>query len=197
MVGSRRPPSESTATLLTRVRAGDAAARNRLFARYLPMLQAWAHGRLPANARNLSDTDDLVQITLIRALNRVEAFVPTREGAFLAYLRQILLNAVREQIRRSRRRGDQEPVTEELPGTGPSLIEELVGRELLASYEEALVTLDARQREAVILRVEFGFDYGEIAEAIGSPSRNAARMVVSRALVRLSEAMNEQSKDEA
>ena len=47
---------EPTLTLLQRLRAGDAAARERLVARYLPRLTRWAHGRLPTGARDLSDT---------------------------------------------------------------------------------------------------------------------------------------------
>ena len=94
---------ESTADLLSRVRGGDPAAREQLFARYLPILKRWAHGRLPGSARNLADTDDLIQTSLLRALNRVGEFEPRHEGAFLAYLRQTLLNALRDEIRRSRR----------------------------------------------------------------------------------------------
>ena len=55
-----RPPMEtasadSTQQLLHRIRAGDDAARERLLARYLPMLRRWAHGRLPSYARDLGD----------------------------------------------------------------------------------------------------------------------------------------------
>jgi hypothetical protein len=42
---------EPTLTLLQRLRAGDAAARERLVARYLPRLTRWAHGRLPTPQR--------------------------------------------------------------------------------------------------------------------------------------------------
>ena len=51
-----------------------------------------------------------------------------------------------------------------------------------------------RQREAVLLRVEFGYEYRDIAEAIGSPSANGARMVVSRALARVARAMEDGGK---
>jgi RNA polymerase sigma-70 factor (ECF subfamily) len=44
-----------------------------------------------------------------------------------------------------------------------------------------------------MLRVEMGFTYPEIAQAIGAPSANAARMTVVRALARLAEAMNARS----
>jgi RNA polymerase sigma-70 factor (ECF subfamily) len=45
-------------------------------------------------------------------------------------------------------------------------------------------------REAVILRLEFGFSHREIADAIGSPSANAARMLVSRAVEKLARGMS-------
>src|SRR5262245_66348163 len=106
----RNPPQpetiaalESTAALLALVRGGDAVARERLCARYLPMLTAWAHGRLPGHARALTDTDDLAQVVLMRALASIDRFEPRREGAFVAYLRRALLNAVRDEVRRAAR----------------------------------------------------------------------------------------------
>jgi len=177
--------------LLQSVRDGDAAARERLAARYLPMLRRWARGRLPQGAREMLDTDDLVQITLLRALEKVEEFEPRREGAFLAYLRRIVLNSVRDEIRRVARRPGRTPLVEELPADGPSLLERAIGREAVEAYEAALATLPEEQQEAVVLRIEFGFTYPEIAEALCRPSANAARMMVSRALVRLAEVMDE------
>lgn len=79
---------ESTDTLLARVRAGESGAREVLFARYLPLLQRWARGRLPHHARDLLDTSDLVQMTLMRTLNKVDGFESRHEGAFLGYLRK-------------------------------------------------------------------------------------------------------------
>ncbi|MGE5235764.1 MAG: RNA polymerase sigma factor [Acidobacteriota bacterium] len=189
-----RPPSasalESTASLLELVREGNIDARERLIARCLPLLRRWAHGRLPNMARGMVDTDDLVQVSLLRALNQVGRFEPRREGAFLAYLRRIILNAVRDEVRRAVRRpgGDEPP--EDIVDRAPSLVEQAIGHEIVERYEAALATLAEIQQEAVILRVEFGFSYQEIADAIVSPSANAARMMVSRALVRLAEAMD-------
>ncbi len=175
--------SESTATLLDKVRDGDAAARERLMARYLPLLRRWARGRLPAHARDLNDTHDLVQITLLSALKGVTAFRPQREGAFLAYLRTSLMNAVRMELRRVGRHG----LDERLPEDESSLAIEnppLAVDDYL-DYEAALAKLSPLRREAVILRFEFGMDYAEIAEALHRPTANAAHMLVSRALVDL------------
>jgi RNA polymerase sigma-70 factor (ECF subfamily) len=184
---------ESTAALLALVQAGDVAARERLVARYLPVLRRWGRGRLPAAARGLSDTDDLVQLTLVRALDHVNDFELRREGAFLAYLRRILLNAARDELRRAVRRPAGEALSEELPDAAPSALEQTIGRDLLERYEAALVSLPEDHQEAVILRVEFGFTYPEIAAALGKPSSNAARMTVARALVRVAEALEDET----
>jgi RNA polymerase sigma-70 factor, ECF subfamily len=72
---------ESSLELLERARDGDAAASDRLLTRYLRPLQRWASGRLPRWARDLSDTGDLVQETLVQTLRNIGTFRPRREGA--------------------------------------------------------------------------------------------------------------------
>jgi hypothetical protein len=52
------------------------------------------------------------------------------------------------------------------------------------------VKLTEEQQEAVILRIEFGLSYEEIARVLGRPSGNSVRMQVGRALVRLAEEMS-------
>jgi RNA polymerase sigma-70 factor (ECF subfamily) len=132
-----------------------------------------------------------VQVTLIRALNHIDRFESRREGAFLAYLRQILLNAIRDEIRRTAKRQADEPLDDELAAPGPGLLDEAIGRDVVETYEAALLELTENAREAVILRVELGFTYDEVALAVGFPSANAARMAVTRALARLAEVMDE------
>lgn len=185
--GNPRADTESTATLLARVRSGDAAARERLCAQYLPVLMRWAHGRLPAAARDMSETADLVQMTLIKALNAVDRFRPDREGAFLAYLRTALLNVIRNEIGRSLRAGMRAPeqAIEHIASDSP--LARQVGPDLLWDYERALALLTPEAREAVILRLEFGFGFEEIAAAMQRPSANAARMLVHRAVAALAE----------
>ena len=180
----------STATLLSQVRQGDSKAVEMLCKAYLPILTQWAHGRLPNYARQVSETNDLVQVTLIRALNNIQDFKLEREGAFIAYLRRILLNAIRDEIRKAYRQPVHEEVGENLPWHEPSPVEKAIGREIVADYEKALTQLPELQREAVILRIEFGFSFPEIAAAIQCPSANAARMMVSRALVQVAENMS-------
>jgi DNA-directed RNA polymerase specialized sigma24 family protein len=67
----------------------------------------------------------------------------------------------------------------------------MIGKEVMDAYEDGLAALPDAMQEAVILRLEFGFTHRQIADALGSPSPNAARMLVSRALVRLSRIMDQ------
>jgi RNA polymerase sigma-70 factor (ECF subfamily) len=184
------PGLDSTFELVQRARAGDREAVDRLFARHLPVLRRWASGRLPRWTRDLMDTDDLVQETVLRAFKRIETFVPRHEGALQAYLRQAIVNRIRDEVRRSVR----SPVTAELDENqsagSASPLEEAIGREAVDRYETALARLRPEEREAIVARVEMGCSYQEVAQALDKPSADAARMAVGRALLRLAEEMN-------
>jgi RNA polymerase sigma-70 factor (ECF subfamily) len=185
-----RESAESSFALLLRAKAGNQEALERLCARYLPRLKRWAHGRLPASSRGLLETQDLVQEVLYRAVQRVETFEPQHEGAFQAYIRQMLFNRIRDEVRRGRRRPGEEPIEEECVATDPSPLELTIGREALDRYEAALERLSPRDRELIFAKIELGFTSSEIAEALGKPTSAAAHMAVTRALVRLAQEMS-------
>jgi len=180
---------DSTFALLERARGGDEEALERLFARHLEPIRRWARGRLPRWARDLADTDDLVQDTLLQTFKRIEGFEPRRVGALQAYLRQAVLNRIRDELRRKGRQPDAAGLDglEEDPARSP--LEEAIGQEVVERYERALERLRAEEREAIILRVEMGYSYEEMAEALEKPTADAARKTAQRALVRLAEEM--------
>ena len=182
---------DSTFDLLERARRGDQGAIDRLFARHLAPLQRWATGRLPRWARDLTDTDDLVQDTLLRTFKRVESFEPRHAGALRTYLRQAVLNRMRDELRRHARRPEHKILNDDIDGEteASSPLEQAIGREAVQSYEQALERLRPEEREAVIGRVELGLTYEELAEALGKPTADAARKASERALVRLAEEM--------
>src|SRR5688572_9872766 len=101
---------ETTVTLLERARKGDDVALNDLCARYLPRLERWARGRLPAWARSATDTQDLAQLTITQVARNVHKFEPRHEGAFQGYVRLALLNQIRSQIRSATRKSPPEPL---------------------------------------------------------------------------------------
>lgn len=180
---------DSTLSLLTRARAGDEGAMNDLFARYLPALQRWAHGRLPTKVRDLADTSDVVQEALAQTFKNIEGFEHRGEGAFHAYLRQAVMNRIRDELRRAERRPAFVELEESRPDDGVSPLEAAIGAEVVEQYEAALQRLTEEERELIVARIELGLTYAELASVLGRPSSDAARMAVGRALVRLAEEM--------
>ena len=181
--------ADSSHALLKRAQQGDEAARNELCARYLPRLRRWAHGRLPARAREHLDTEDIVQDTLLRSVTRMHDFTPQHERAFCAYVCEALRNRLCDIARRVNRTPALEALSPDAPAGDPSPLERAVGTQLLNRYESALRVLRESDRELIVARVELNLDYREIAELHGKPSVAAARVAVSRALLRLSEQM--------
>jgi len=193
-MGHKSTPSpaslESTARLLVRIRQGDDAASSRLLGRYRPILERWMKGKIPVACRNLLETSDLVQMSLIRSLKALKSFEPKHEGAFLAYLRRISMNLIRDEMRRIKHLPEVVSLDTDTLSDGPSPLEASIGIELRQDYEAALSRLPMAQQEALIMSLEFGCSPAEIAVATGRASANAARMYVARALVRLGEEMN-------
>jgi RNA polymerase sigma factor (sigma-70 family) len=186
---SPKTPAESSLDLLERARAGDQSALNTLMARHLPRLRRWASGRLPRWARDVADTQDLVQETLLQTFKRIDRFEARGDGALQAYLRQGILNRIRDEFRRAGRRPANEPLDSQKPDSAASPLEQAIGREAIDRYEQALQRLRAEDREAIVARIEMGFTHDELATLLGKPSANAARMAVERALVRLAAEM--------
>lgn len=181
---------DRTADLVVRAKAGDADAVDRLCARFLPSLRRWASGRLPRGARVLMDTDDLVQETVVRAVKRLGSFEPRHEGALQAYLRQAVMNRIRDEIRRARRSPDSTGLDERHADAAASPLDIAIGQEAVERYEAALSRLRPEEREAIVARIEMDGSYQDVAVALGKPSADAARMAVSRALLRLAQEMS-------
>jgi RNA polymerase sigma-70 factor (ECF subfamily) len=186
---SRSGRLESTVDLIARARAGDELAIERLFQLHFHPLRRWASGRLPNWARSLADTDDLVQETLIRTFRRIEEFEPRRVGALQAYLRQAVLNRIRDELRRKGRAPEAGELDDPEADSAESPLELAIGREAVERYEKALAALRPEEREVIIGRVEMGYTYQELADAVGKPSSEAARKAAERALLRLAEEM--------
>jgi len=189
------PRLSSTLDLLERARQGDQDALNELFSRNQGPLRRWARGRLPRWTRDLRDTEDLVQETLAQTLKHIGSFEHRHEGALQAYMRQALLNRVRDEVRRVNRYpavgalddADQQAVQAASP------LEEAIGTQALERYEAALGRLRPEERQIIQARVEMQRSYQQIAAEHGKSTADAARMAVSRALVRLAEEMDIES----
>jgi len=183
---------EPTVELIIRARRGDHSAVNAILQRCLPPLTRWAHGRLPAVARGALDTGDLVQDAAISAIARLDTFEPRHVGAMQAYLRQSVINRIRDEMRRVGRRPAAVELPPDVPSDDPSPLDQALEHESYERYRSALNGLKPRERELVIARVEAQWSLSEIADHFGFNSVDAARMAVRRAAERLGAALREQ-----
>jgi RNA polymerase sigma-70 factor (ECF subfamily) len=172
----------TTQMLLQRIRAGDAHARAALVARVEPLLKRFAHGRLPQLLRHEQDTADLVQLTWLKVLDKLDGIALSAPGDFFSYLRTVLLNALREALRKHGRsrvdvHADGVAAAAELPADN-------VAPDDWLAYEQALAALPADARVLVLMRFEFGMSFAEIAEEFGE-TPDAMRMRVNRAIARI------------
>ncbi|HEX3762362.1 MAG TPA: sigma-70 family RNA polymerase sigma factor [Kofleriaceae bacterium] len=134
--------------------------------------------------RNQHDAEDLVQATLVRALQARAQFLPG--GNIGGWLYRILTNHHRDNLRR--KNGIQVPLPDDVPDIGAEAQDE--GSPLLAMPSE--VVLEAMQqlppelREPLELSVIQGKRYREIAEQLDIPI-NTVGTRIRRARIRLLE----------
>jgi RNA polymerase sigma-70 factor (ECF subfamily) len=141
-------------------------------------------------ARDLADTEDIVQDTVFKTLQNLRTFEHRHDGALQAYLRQAVMNRIRDECRRVSRRPQIGELEDGMAGNAMSPLEAALGVQALERYESALEQLRPQDREMVVARIEMGFSYAEIAVMLGRPSPDAARVAITRALVRLAEILN-------
>ena len=167
----------SLTLLVQRVAAGDAGARDELFAAAYSELRKLARSRLRDGGRNtFLETTALVHESYLRFLNAGELRIQDRQ-AFFAYasrvMRSVIIDSVRER-QALRRGGDLQEMTLDtqvaasLPG----------GEAEILHVHEALLDLEqAEPRLAKVVEMRYfgGYSEVEIAEALGVTERTVRR----------------------
>ncbi|HSF44260.1 MAG TPA: RNA polymerase sigma factor [Thermoanaerobaculia bacterium] len=112
----------------------------------------------------ISDAEDLSQSTLwIVYKSRGQL----REGdSFDAWVYTIARNVARDEWRRRGRRAEAEPVEETIPDDAPSAEAVAAEKEGLSRTVEALGKLPARMRACLLLHVQQGLSYSEVARRL-------------------------------
>lgn len=163
--------------LIARVNAGEAGARDRLFAAAYGELRRLARSRLHAGGRNtMLDTTALVHECYLRFV-RGSVLHSADRRAFFAYaahvMRSVIVDAVRER-QALRRGGDLERVT-----LNSGVVDALpAGEHAVLQVHEALESIAAvepRLAQVVEMRYFGGFSEAEIAQALGVTDRTVRR----------------------
>ena len=183
--GGQLLSDEPTLELIVKARGGNRRAMEALLERCLPPLRRWAHGRLPAAARDRLDTGDLVQEAALHALAKLDTFEPRHVGAMQGYLRQSVINRIRDEARRIGRHPPPVELPDEHPSDRTSPLELAIQAEAYERYRDALARLPAKDRELVVGRIEVQWSLPEIAHRFGMSTVDAARMAVNRAVKKL------------
>jgi RNA polymerase sigma factor (TIGR02999 family) len=163
--------------LLQRMHAGDAAARDALFAAAYEELRRLARARLREGGRNIVlDTTSLVHECYLRFVAAGELRAEERR-AFFAYaakvMRSVIVNSVREQ--QAERRGGNVPQLT----LSTEIVANLAGdEETILKVHEALGVLeqaDERLAQVAQMRYYGGYTEREIAETLGVTERTVQR----------------------
>ncbi len=187
--------SGSTLTLLPYASRGDARAISLLLARMGPYLKRAWRGRLPPWVRGRSDTQDLVQEALIRALKHLPRFEDQSIEDFRNWLHAVCRNLVIDETRYAKRKGVEPELPEQCEGDLLDPEERLVEKERADIFGKALGGLSPSERELVVYRLELGCSFKEMADALGKSSADAARMTYNRALKKLVHKMKQLAVD--
>jgi RNA polymerase sigma factor (sigma-70 family) len=178
---------DSTEDLVLKAKVGDRSAENEIVRRNLPRLRRFAHGRLPSRLRHGYDTEDIVQDSLLKTLQRIASFDTTRPGGLQAYLRVAIQNRVRDECRRRVPIVSSEEMAE-VVDNAPSPFDRAREKEIAEGQQAALNRLRPADRALLVARIDMGYDYKQLARLFGKPTPNAARVAVHRALRRAIEA---------
>jgi RNA polymerase sigma factor (sigma-70 family) len=171
--------------LIVRVQRGERQALDIFFGYHLPLLSKWAATRVPRWLESEVDADDLVQLAAIRTLRRLHHLSPERAGSIQAYMRQTVLNLLRDAARRAGRVPERVAIEDCHAADDDSAFDIIAARRSTRAYAQAKRRLSRRDRDAITGRVERGLDYEALTTVLRVPSANAARVAVTRAVARL------------
>jgi RNA polymerase sigma-70 factor (ECF subfamily) len=161
---------------------------------YRPSLKAIAASLLPEHLKSRVDDSDLVQETLLKAVAQADQIRATCPEQLEAWLKETLLNSVRDCIKfhgRQQRAVSREHFLplESLRSTDPSASEQIRKQETKEIVLSAVMDMPDDYRTVLLLRQQMDLTFPEIGERM-KRTPEAARMLWGRALVALGEKLN-------
>lgn len=198
-------PNPSFDVLLENARQGDATAQGLLLRRFHSWLEILARMQLESHLRAKVEPSDIVQQTMLDAVQGLPQFRGSTEPELIAWLRQILARALAQEIRRyhgAQKRDvsleislDAEMAQSSqrlgamLAESGPSPSQQFARRELDVQLADALGRLPDDYRQVLILRHLEGLSHDQIATRMDRTA-GAVRMLWTRALAAFRQELN-------
>jgi RNA polymerase sigma-70 factor (ECF subfamily) len=196
--------SVNVSELLERARAGDEAARDRLFDVCRNYVSIAARAEVASWLKSKVDASDLVQQTLLEAHRGLANFRGTTEGEWLAWLKRILSHNAADFVRRYHgvekrcaarevslaASDDSQLPAPQLSDGGPTPSQLIMQKEMQLQVADAVARLPEDYQEVVILRNLQQLPFDEVAERMGR-SRPAVQMLWMRAIRKLQEVLSE------
>jgi RNA polymerase sigma-70 factor (ECF subfamily) len=197
-------PLEDTFALVRRAQAGERKAYEQLFARYYPRVLTIVIARLGPQLSKREDAEDLAQDALLHALRAFNRFELRPDAHLIGWFATIVENRIRDVWRRAQVRGierhdgdlaelstyirqglDEGTLLAESAGGGVQPLSEIIRSESAQRVRQVLAELDERERELIVRWTMQGCSWAEIAEDLGFPTPDAARMAFHRAKLEL------------
>jgi RNA polymerase sigma-70 factor (ECF subfamily) len=192
--------TRDAARLLDLARAGDGPALGVLLERYRNYLSLLARVQIGRRMQGKLDVADLVQETFLDVHRGISQFRGGSEAQFLAWLRQILVGILANQVRRyfGTKRRDvrlERQLQDDLERSSSALGAELIAaqsspsaqasrREQAVLLADAIGELPEDYREVIILRQLEGMSFPQVAESMGR-TEDSVKNLWARALARL------------
>lgn len=180
---------DSMEGLIARARDGSSDALGAILERFRPYLLQVAYEELDANLRVKESPSDVVQKSFLEASAAFREFLGDAPDALQGWLRQILINNlrdVRDHYRTEKRQIGREvdgidKVAGECLEAGTPPAEAIVREEQATALVKALARLDREDRQLIVWRHQEGRAFREIADILNI-TEDAARKRWARAI---------------
>ena len=187
---------------------GDTTALRTLLTRYGSEARRAIQGKIGSKWRSVLEEDDVMQVTYLEAFLHIDQLIGRNPASFVAWLRRIAENVLRDAIRELERKKRPNPakriqtaVTEEsyvalveyVGGTSTTPSRHARRNEASEIIKRAMQQLPADYRDVLQLHHLEGRSVSEVATKMGR-SEGAVYMIRARALERLRSFLGAESK---
>jgi RNA polymerase sigma-70 factor (ECF subfamily) len=201
---------QTTEELLVAARGGDQSALMQVLFRFHDPLLKHIQINIGEKLSKSIEADDILQETFVAAMRGIGKQRQNAEAAFLAWLKSIASNRIRDAARNvaTKKRGGDRLRVDAKPdpfrSRAGNLLEELnkdsrtpsrvaASTEAISAMQVALATIPEEQREAIRLHCLDGLSLEETAELLGR-STGSVRGLIQRAKEKLRNQMDRASK---